>query len=135
MTPNQEQKKSDEQQIAYPESTLATLPPIVRPAPKSTVPLTEHKTVGVIQAMFTISKTSTRPLTENDVLEEPTGKPLTDEDLHFEDLSNLIEDSPNWNKIGGAPREVSFSIGLKIELIKPNFLFAFLKSRVSHARS
>lgn len=83
--------------VAYPESTLATLPPIVRPAPKSTA-ITEQKTVGVIQAMFTISKTSRRPQSENDLLEEVTGRPLDNEDFH--DLTHLIDDSPNWNKIG-----------------------------------
>jgi hypothetical protein len=112
--PGQEQKKSGGEQLAYPESTLATLPPIVRPAPKSTVPFTEHKTVGVIQAMFTISKTSTRPISENDILEEPTGRPLSDEDLHFEDVSNLIEGSPNWNTVGGAVHVSDLKIFINI---------------------
>ncbi|KAI6190323.1 hypothetical protein M3Y97_00105300 [Aphelenchoides bicaudatus] len=116
VTPNKEQKKSNNEQLIYPESTLATLPPIVKPAPpKSTVPFTEHKTIGVIQAMFTISKTSTRPLSENDILEAPTGKPLTDEDLNLEDLTNLIEGSPNWNTV----QEKNVDLTISVDCLAP----------------
>lgn len=102
-------------QEIYPESTLATPPPTVRPSPKPTAPIKEHKTVGAIQAMFTISKTPSQPINESDILKEPTGSPLDDEDLQIEDLTNSIEFS-DLNS-GGVIQEVSMVL-LKIVILQ-----------------
>jgi hypothetical protein len=103
ITVNPKQTTPEQEQLAYPQSTLATLAPIVRPPPKTTSIISEQKTVGVIQAMFTISKTShPTPLGENDILEEATGRPLDDTDLQLDDLTNLIDSSPNWNTVGSS---------------------------------
>jgi hypothetical protein len=82
----------------YPQSTLET---IIRPIPKSTL-VSEQKTIGVIQAMFTVANASQDPITKNEILEAATGRPLDEEDLKFDDLTNLIDTSPNWNTIGSS---------------------------------
>ncbi|KAI6213144.1 hypothetical protein M3Y94_00115600 [Aphelenchoides besseyi] len=91
-------------QLATPVPTLATRPPIVRPVP------TSRKTVGVIQAMFTQTiVTQTESISEQELLSEPTGRPLDANDFNGNDvqLTSTQRNRNNTNNNRYSPLDIS----------------------------